>query len=443
MVSPTVLPGRGFQQTTPNSNLLFHWRSQSRDLVTVDRSSTGTLTRASAGGLTDGRGQRTANALTDVRLVGPAADNQPRWGVSTAGVPHLLLEDTRTNLLPISKPTTGWQTVAAISTGGETTVAPDGTLVTLLTDNSTTARQEMIQDAEVASTVAVVTWHTKWNGSTFGAIHRMSFDAAGVAARAQVTWEFGSTGAMAITSTGAGNVISAPAHIGNNWWKTSIEATGILSTQDNQLVVSPAVTAVGTTGGDMFISEIQVEDVASTGLFASSHIPTVSAAVTRALETLSFPFLPVPQAMTVYCKFVEAGSAVTADTPRLWQIGDNTGAGSPRWLVFGSGGKYLAQHDPGSGAQNTAATLTAPSIGNVVEIRVVLNVDGSQIIGQTINGGAEVTAASSANGLAAAWASTTVINIGASGDGERGFNKFREIKIAAGVQTMTQMREGF
>ncbi len=433
MVAPQVLPGRAFQATTPNSNLLFHWRSQSRDLVTVDRLSTGTLTRASAGGLTDGRGQRTANALTDVRLVGPAADNQPRWGVSTAGVPHLLLEDTRTNFLPISKPTTGWQTVTAFSTGGETTVAPDGTLVGLLTDNSSGALEQMIQDVEVASTVAIMTWFTKWNGTTYGAVHRMLLGST--ADRGQVVWNFGSTGTMTITSTGAGNVISAPTHIGNNWWKTSLECTAISTGQDNQVEIDPFLTTGTTTvGGDMFISEIQVEDVASTGLFATSHIPTVSAAVTRATESLSWPYLPVPQAMTIYCSFIETG-AVRVASSQVWRI-SNAGGGDARLLLAITAGKYAIFHDPA--ATVTKAAAAAPSEGDFVEIRCELHADGAVLIGQALNGGAEaVTTKSAANPLAAAWSGPLITAC------NPGFAKLRSLKIAAGTQTMAHMREAF
>ena len=440
MVAPTVLPSRGFQQTTPNSNLLFHFRAQDRSLVTVDRLSTGTLTRASAGGLTDGRGQRTANALTDVRLVGPAADNQPRWGVSPAGVPHLLLEDTRTNLMPISNPSTAWQASSALSTGGETTVAPDGTLVNLLTDNSTSVAQLMVQDVEVASTVAIVTWYTKWNGSTFGSIHRMNHQDTSVGSRGVATWEFGSTGAMAVVSTGGGGtVVSGPTHIGNNWWKTSLQCIAISTGNDNQIEIFPTDAAVGTTGGDMFIAHIQVEDVASTGLFASSHVPTVSAAVTRAAETQSFPFLPVPQAMTLYLAFQD-GNARSA-TAGLIGI-ESAGRGNPRIEIqVTSGGQYQVVHTTAAGSVNSSVTSTS-TVGDLVELRVTIGSDGAVRIHQVVNGGAE-TSGTASGGLAlgSAW-SAQLVYLNSLGTGARNINKYRALKIAAGdTKTMQQMRE--
>ena len=439
-IAPQVLPGRAFAQNTPVSSLLFHWRAQDRSLVTVDRSSTGTLTRASAGGLTDGRGQRTANALTDVRLVGPAADNQPRWGVSTAGVPHLLLEDTRTNLLPIAKPTSGWQTSDVLSTAGTTTVAPDGTLVTLLTDNSTTAITIMRQDVEIASTVAVMTWYTKWNGSTFGAVHQFRVrDNTTGADRGAVIWEFGSTGAMTITSTGGGNVISAPAHIGNNWWKTSVECTAILTGNDNAIQIRPSSLSAATTGGDMFISEIQVEDVASTGQFASSHIPTVSAAVTRAAETLFFPFLPVPQAVSFYVKFIERGTSIVGNLNLgLLDIGRGTSASLD---IREASGDYRILLSSGGNSVLSSASNN-PALGDTVEVLGTMTSDGKVQIASSVNGNAIVSGTQSAAlALPTAWDNQEI------GVGHRdassgiGFNAFIEVKVAADVQTMQQMRE--
>lgn len=439
-VAPTVLPGRSFAQDKPNSQLLFHWRAQDRSLVTVDRLSTGTLTRASAGGLTDGRGQRTANALTDVRLVGPAADNQPRWGVSTGGVPHLLLEATRTNLQPISNPTTGWQITDALSTGGETTVAPDGTGVVLLANNSTVTGGRMFQDVEVASTVSIISWYTKWNNSTFNNVHSMRlFDNSTAAVRGGVFWEFASTGAMAITSTVAGNVISAPTHIGNNWWKTSLECTGISTGNDNQLELRPDFSVPPTTGGDMFIAHVQIEDVASTGLFASSHIPTVTTAITRAAETLSWPYLSTPKELTVYVKFIESGTAQVSDA-KLLEIGKADGSAPHLRIADGGSAKYFVRHN--NGISNVDAfTATTPSAGDVVEIRVNLFSNGSVQIHQTINGGADISSAITASlAFAADWADTKLF---VNGPVVIGFNKFREIKVSSDTKTLQEMRESF
>jgi hypothetical protein len=189
----------------------------------------------------------------------------------------------------------------------------------------------------------------------------------------------------------------------------------------------------GATLASAYVGGVQVEDAA----VPSSLIPTTSAAVTRSADALSFPFNVPPRAMTVYVKIVERGTALLTGSNGVLGVGA-TVAPAFMLLVDGSG-HYRWEHRNGSDLSSTAAA--APSLGQTVELRGILNADGSAQLGQSINSAAEVVAsATAANALGSAWNNMTlVLNDWAS---EKGFGAFVAVRFAAGVQTMAYMREG-
>src|SRR5690606_22462058 len=138
----------------------------------------------------------------------------------------------------------------------------------------------------------------------------------------------------------------------------------------------------------------------------SSLILGSPAPVTRAADSLTFPWPHAPQAMTGYLRCVERGAVLYPDTRALLQIG--AGGTRPRlWVRQSSGqGRYGIAHE--LDADNAVTSLLpaspVPTIGDQVELLWRLYADGSVQIEQSINGGAPVVAArSSAIGLPAAW----------------------------------------
>ena len=177
----------------------------------------------------------------------------------------------------------------------------------------------------------------------------------------------------------------------------------------------------------------QIED----GAFASSTIVTGAAAVTRAADALSFPFLPVPQAMTVYADFYDLGTYATSNGG-IGSVGGTTGA-SLQFYSNGSG-IYNTFHSNGS-TSVTKATGAAATFGDRVELRFPIQSDGSVLIGQSLNSGTEtVSTTSAANTFASAWNATTVFVGQMSAGGFTGFAAFRSLKIASGVQSLATMR---
>lgn len=178
----------------------------------------------------------------------------------------------------------------------------------------------------------------------------------------------------------------------------------------------------------------QVEDDQG---FATSLMLSSAAAATRSADTLFFNFTAPPQEMTVYVKFVERGS-LGINNARLVAFG-SAAAGDPRFFISEVGDKWSVGHD--IGATVSAATLaTAASVGDAVEIRAVLNADGSVLIGQSLNSGTEETATdATTQTLQSAWADTRLY-INSAGTVVRGVNAFAAIKVARGTKTLAEMR---
>ena len=153
-------------------------------------------------------------------------------------------------------------------------------------------------------------------------------------------------------------------------------------------------------------------------------------------DLLSWPFMAPPQAMTIYVRFVENGT-IGLVSARVLTIG-SAALGTPYLYVYSNGTTYRAEHHNGTSAV-TAALGAAPVNGNRVELRVVLNSNGSVTIGQSINGAAETTASSASLTLASSWSATTLwLNGEAAATAGNGY--YRTLKVSAGVRTLTDMQ---
>ena len=166
---------------------------------------------------------------------------------------------------------------------------------------------------------------------------------------------------------------------------------------------------------------------------------------TRVVETFFDEFLPVPQEMTAYLKFIELGNSsipASGSDVYLSKIGGSVFGGDPRWVAAfwdASGQAYGTAHDNGT-TTSQAALGVAPVYGDTVELRSVLNADGSVLIGQSINEAAETTANNAtAPTLQGAWADTRRY-LNSSGALNQGLTGIISDKIESGTQTMAQMR---
>jgi hypothetical protein len=158
-------------------------------------------------------------------------------------------------------------------------------------------------------------------------------------------------------------------------------------------------------------------------------------------DRLYWPFLALPQAMTIYLKFTEGGTISTA-SDRILQIGAAAGT-APFLKIESSGTFYRATHDNNDGSAVTVTLAAAPTAGQRVELRLVLNSDGSILLGQSINDATEsVTSTSGVNTLAAAW-SDTRLHLNSIGATNVGTGFFRAVKVIKGTRTLAQCRVDF
>lgn len=179
---------------------------------------------------------------------------------------------------------------------------------------------------------------------------------------------------------------------------------------------------------------------------ASSYIPTAAAVLTRNREQCSFSFLPRPQAMTIYIRFIEQGTVLlpAALFGRILHIGDSLTAQN-FIMIVGSGSFYRSYYNArGVNAQSTVPV--APNIGDQVELRFTLTSAGVSQLNQSINGAAETSgAAGAAIALPLAWinasaATDELLRLNSIGSVGVGFCAFRNVVVVAGVQSLQAMR---
>jgi hypothetical protein len=178
---------------------------------------------------------------------------------------------------------------------------------------------------------------------------------------------------------------------------------------------------------------------AEVGGFPSAYIKSGAGAVMRSPDAFTFPLNIAPFAMTMYAKFVEQGSLLDGNNAPIMYVGKSDGS-RPLVQLFASAGVYRAYHEELSGSSSISA-LAVPNIGDLVELRGVLNGDGTMILGQSINGSAEVVTGTSAapQALTSAWSAATIA-IGSRGADRYGFYLAQIARIAGGAQSLATMQ---
>jgi hypothetical protein len=364
-----------------------------------------------------------------------AAINTKRDGHYIGGVRSILLEDARTNICLQS------QDFATTWTLGNATVTANA-----VNGLDNTATGDKLKEDGTTNTHFVFQTITCANGAQTLSV----FAHAGERTKIVVAMSDNTTGSASIgvdltngttfaSGLGVGSWTNISATVTpyptNGYYRITLTATRGAGTQTlpQFYLWTTGIIYAGIAGNGLYIWGAQLE-MAS---FASSYIPTLALAVTRAADSYSLPFTTPPQEMTVYAKFVEGGTLVVSG-----RLADITGAADTgaRFILSGSAGVYASTHSNGVAAVASAEALT-PSIGDTVEVNGRLFGDGSVDITQTRNGGAlEVGAQTAPNALAGAWSGPLIwLNSGGTA-GSVGYTAIQALRIVAGVRTLDAMR---
>lgn len=253
---------------------------------------------------------------------------------------------------------------------------------------------------------------------------------------AAVTWSGGLPVVTMTTGTGLGYqtlVDASSSSVFQLWFATS----AVTAANTNSLQVYPATNAALATAstGNVYAGGVQAENA----LGPSSYIPTTTATVARATDSLVFPFAAPPQALTVYAKITERGATLTAGQG-LWVIG--TGPATAEYLdCYNAGsGRYAVESGTAAGTVSSESAPPGAVLGDTVECRSVLASNGAVTEGQSINGAAETVATTSAANTLDGTFSAATITIGSRGTNSEGITGFRSVRVVAGVQTMATVQ---
>lgn len=374
------------------------------------------FSRSSAGVLTS----NAINAKRDSHYVGSART--------------LLLEGGRTNTIKQSGNITlagGWQNFSGIATPTTGIADPSsGTSATELAAANT--QSGYYRDDIVIGSAGTRVFYclVKRTSSARSDFQIYNVTTATVVCQVRHVWDVSLPATVAPTQSiiaGAGTLL-APISYQNGWWLLPVAVTCAANTHRLTLWID---TLSGGGSNQYFGAQGEA------GAFASSYIPTTTAALSRGSDSYSLPYTAPPGETSIYLKFKELGTAQT-DQARLFEIGSAAGA-SPRLYGYAESGVYRVKHENGTSV--AANVSVAPAYGDTVEILIRLFGDGSVDITQSING-APATSGTPSGPLAFADAwSGQLLWLNSSGTfGLNGFIGLQSLKDVAGMRSLDDMR---
>jgi hypothetical protein len=209
--------------------------------------------------------------------------------------------------------------------------------------------------------------------------------------------------------------------------------------------LSAATFTRATTATYVDIDGVTQTDGAAANVARDAHYQTVDSVWTRTLrlendesETLYFDWAHLPQAQTVYAKWLS--SDVTSGD-MLFQVGGG-GSGSRLAVYYNSTNQISAtMWDASSNAVTSNATVGTLAADVVYEVAVQLYADASVQIHASADGGATASGSQTsapAAGMPAAWGATIGLHI--AGPNTWGAWDVMQICAAAGTHSLDHMR---
>lgn len=351
------------------------------------------------------------------------------------GETSLLLEAAGTNLCIQSEAFDTWTLASGATVGANSAVAPDGTLtadtVQANADGIGRTIRNLTFTADGEKSLAVF---LKAGSGTQTRIVLWDQTATVIRHDVRVNWS-GGVPTLA-TQSGAGTRYPIEA-LGNGWYRILFSATGVVAANTNQFLLYPDPSA-GT--GTVYAWGAQAENA----VVPSSYIPTTSATVTRAADSLYFPFSLAPGAMTVYLRGRDRGvySNIGA-LQRSLHIGSGADVTLDARFSMGreAAGNLFALYDNGA-TSNSVITSPTIALNDVVEHRGYVTAAAAAKSGASINSATEVLSdnpGATTPGATSFAAARLYLTGGLNGN--NGLFAYTHIVVALGEQSMATMRE--
>ena len=349
--------------------------------LTARKGPTPAFTRSSTGTFVGSNGLIQSAAINVPRF-----DHDPATGVCKG----LLIEDTRTNLVPRSSnfPAGSWAINAGRLTWALDATGPDGLLsATTLTTTGIAGGAFIVSSANIASGTTYTQFAILKAGSAgFGAIS--SYDGV---------LDYGAmfnlaTGVFVGYRTGAGTgapISNNIESLGNGWWKVSMTylATGTSSSFAAQILVSETgnlnFATTQSAGKTMIAFAYQLE----VGAFPTSYIPTTVGTAIRGADVCSiietnfssfynqsegtlFAECQVPSA-NQYAGIAVIGATSFNHNIALFKSDSTGGTLGDRFVPYVTqGGVLVALHDFGTGTGNGLMKVAASvALNNMIFAR--------------------------------------------------------------------------
>lgn len=360
--------------------------------------------------------------------------------LDVAGVfdlPAIGLEDTRTNGFTRSEEldNAAWTKTRATVTINATT-APDG---------KTTA-DKLVEDGTAADTHLFSRLTPALTDNTLQSFGLFAKAAGRSEIQVEIGQKDGTTASVwfnldtGVIGTATGGAVGFIDKHADGWYRCSISADSASGATPPRIDVrmgsggeTNTYNGDSTSGVHFWGMQFEVDKS-----FPSSYIATLGSTVTRAVDDLTFPFDAAPQQITVYCRHREGGTVLDVLNTRLFQFGESV---APFLHISASGSFYRAVSDNNVDAALAVTLAVAPSIGDLNELVLQVNSNGSFKLIQSINGATTTeTVTSAALAFATAWSSQTIRLNARTATSNVGYNNFVDLFVARGTHSPADCR---
>jgi hypothetical protein len=276
-------------------------------------------------------------------------------GALRRGDRGVLIEGSRTNLLTYSQEfdNASWTKSGSTVTANATT-APDGTVTAdALVENTALSNHQISQSFTASAVTYAFSAFVKANGRTNVQLQIRAASDSGTEYAARVF------DLSAAPSNTASSFMEA---LGNGWFRLTVFGTAVAGTR--HCIIRPIVGGTSNYTGDgtsgIFIWGAQLEAAS----FASSYIPTVAAAATRAADVLTYT-AGVSYPVSLWAEFERVVD--TGANANLVYADDGSSNNFTRLIVGGDSDALVASMFSGGADQGPSTSAATISTGLTVK----------------------------------------------------------------------------